>query len=93
MLTEDYICDTCGNTTPVQSDVCPSCGAPMKIDKPKTSPTGEDRSGTEEESSGELAEGSEESTGHQDGSESLEALQDEEEKDEAEGDDYAHQDQ
>lgn len=27
--TQEYICDECGNTTPIPNEHCPVCGAPM----------------------------------------------------------------
>jgi predicted ATP-dependent serine protease len=28
---EEYVCEHCGNTTPIPNDHCPACGQPMSI--------------------------------------------------------------
>lgn len=72
-LTEDYICEQCGLTTPVPNETCPSCGAPMSVPggKKKSRPNSEDQS--EEGADLDIEDASE-----GDGEESLEALREKE---------------
>jgi len=71
---EQYICEECGNTSPVANDHCSNCGAPMSAlhdEKPKAKVLAGE---SEDDLSDETVSESE------DGSTSLEALADEEEK-------------
>lgn len=73
--TEEYICEECGNTTPVPNDFCPSCGSPMT----PLHATPDKAKPEEEEDDNDFSK-LHDGIGEETGEESLEALRADEEK-------------
>jgi len=79
-IVEDYICEQCGNTTPVPNEFCPSCGAPMPTTHKAPAATRAPADGAEDDDT--LFD--DETAGFNgDGTESLDALREEEAEDDS----------
>lgn len=85
-LQEEYMCAACGFTTPVPNDACPSCGAQMDSLGP-AAPVADESEESDDPHDINLTD-EQIAAGNEDGTESLEALQEKEgEEDRAE---YEH---